>query len=334
MDYTFANFVVGSSSQFAHAAALAVAKLPARAYNPLFIYGGMGMGKTHLLQAIGHFMEQHDSTQRILYLSAEQFSRQLISDLQHGCMETFRDHYRQVDALLIDDVQFLAGKTRSQEEFFHTFNTLYEAGKQVVLTSDRPPQEITPMQERLRSRFLCGVVADIQPPDLETRIAILYRKAEALKLTLSPRIALHVASHIKSNIRDLEGCLARMGTAASLSGQGISEELAEHTLQQIAAERQRAMTTPRIQQVVAAHFGLKASELKSNRRVRSIAFPRQIAMFLCRELTDSSLPEIGRHFGGKDHTTVLHSCAKITRLEESDEQVARLLWQLRQVLGG
>jgi chromosomal replication initiator protein len=190
------------------------------------------------------------------------------------------------------------------------------------------------MQERLRSRFLCGVVADIQPPDLETRIAILYRKAEALKLTLSPRIALHVASHIKSNIRDLEGCLARMGTATSLSGQGISEELAEHTLQQIAAERQRAMTTPRIQQVVAAHFGLKTSELKSNRRVRSIAFPRQIAMFLCRELTDSSLPEIGRHFGGKDHTTVLHSCAKITRLEESDEQVARLLWQLRQVLGG
>jgi chromosomal replication initiator protein len=333
MNYTFANFVVGSSSQFAHAAALAVATLPGRAYNPLFIYGGSGLGKTHLLHAIGHCMQQHDAAQQVLCLPAEEFSRQLIGAIQHGRMEAFRERYRHVDALLMDDVHFLAGKARSQEEFFYTFNTLYEAGKQIVLTGDRPPLEIAPLQERLRSRLFCGLIADIQPPDLETRIAILSQKAEAQQLVLSPLVALHVAGHIKSNVGDLERCLTRMSAAASLSGQDISMELAEKTLQQIAAERHCTLTMTRIQRVVAAHFGLKASELKSPRRTRTIAFPRQVAMFLCRELTENSLPEIGRHFGGKDHTTVLHACGKVARLEEGDEQVARLLWQLRQGLG-
>jgi chromosomal replication initiator protein len=333
MNYTFANFVVGSSSQFAQAAALAVATLPARAYNPLFLYGGTGMGKTHLLHAIGHFMEQQNPAQRVLYLAAEHFSRDLVGCLQHGHMETFRARYRHADALLMDDVQFLAGKSSSQEEFFHTFNTLYDAGKQIVLTSDRPAVEITPLQERLRSRFLHGLVADLQPPDLETRIAILCRKAEEQQLALPPSVALVVATHITANVRDLESCLAYMGAAVSLRGQDMSVTLAEKAVQQICAERDRTVTASRIQQIVATHFGLKVSELKSNRRVRSVAFPRQIAMFLCRELTDSSLPEIGRYFGGKDHTTVLHSCTKIARLEEDDEHVARLLWQLRQALG-
>lgn len=291
------------------------------------------MGKTHLLHAIGHCMQQHDPAQQVLCLPAEEFSRQLIGTIQHGHMEAFRERYRHVDALLMDDVHFLAGKTRSQEEFFYTFNALYEAGKQIVLTGDRPPLEITPLQERLRSRLLCGLMADLQPPDLETRIAILSRKAEAQQLVLSPHVALHVAVHVTSNVRDLENCLTRMSAAASLSGQDIGMELAEKTLQQIVAEWHCTLTTPRIQRVVAAHFGLKASELKSPRRTRAIAFPRQVAMFLCRELTKSSLPEIGRHFGGKDHTTVLHACGKIARLEEDDEQVARLLWQLRQALG-
>jgi chromosomal replication initiator protein len=333
MDYTFTNFVVGSSNQFAHAAALAVTKLPARAYNPLFIYGGPGLGKTHLLRAIGQHLEQSGAAQRVVYLPTERFSQELAVSLQHSAMEAFRSRYRQADALLVDDVQFLAGKTRTQEEFFHTFNTLYEAGKQLVLTSDRPPQDITPLEARLRSRFVCGLIADVQPPDLETRVAILGRKAEERGLLLPPEVAMLVASRIRSNVRDLESCLARLGAHASLHSQPLNEALADMVLQQVLAERDRAITAPRIQQTVAEHFGLKASELRSKRRLRSITFPRQIAMFLCRELTNSSLPEIGRYFGGKDHTTVLHSCAKIARLEEDDEQVARLLWHLRQTLG-
>ena len=291
------------------------------------------MGKTHLLHAISHCMAQQNPAQRVLYLTAEHFSRELVGCLQHGHMETFRHRYRHVDALLIDDVQFLAGKSSSQEEFFHTFNALYDAGKQIVLASDRPAVEITPLQERLRSRFLCGLSADLRPPDLETRLAILCRKAEAQQLTLPPDVALLVASQITANVRDLESCLAYMSAAVSLRGQSMSVALAEKAVQQLFAARARTVTAPRIQQVVAAHFGLKVGELKSNRRLRAVAFPRQIAMFLCRELTDSSLPEIGRYFGGKDHSTVLHACTKIARLEEGDEHVAHLLWQLRQALG-
>jgi chromosomal replication initiator protein len=248
-------------------------------------------------------------------------------------MEVFRSQYRQVDALLVDDIQFLAGRTHTQEEFFHTFNALYEAGKQIVLSSNKPPQDIVPLQARLRSRFVCGLVADVQLPDLETRLAILTRKAEARRLLLSAEVAMLIASHLRTNIRELESCLARLGTYASLNAQVINLALAETVLQQILAEQDRAMTAPRIQQAVAEYFGVKASELRSTSRLRAITFPRQVAMFLCRELTNASLPEIGRYFGGKDHTTVLHSCAKIARLEAQDEQVARMLWQLRQTLG-
>lgn len=334
MSYTFANFVVGSSNQFAHAAALAVANLPGRAYNPLFLYGGVGLGKTHLLQAIGSHITQGGPSRRVTYLPAEGFVHELVSALQHDRMESFRSQYRQADALIVDDVQFLAGKDRSQEEFFHTFNALYEAGKQIVLASDKPPQEITPLQERLRSRFACGVIADMQSPDLETRVAILHRKAEERGLLLPTPAAMLVATHMSANVRELEGCLARLGAYASLHARSISVELAEAVLQQVLAERERAVTAPRIQQTVAQHFGVKTSDLRSKKRQRTIAFPRQVAMFLCRELTNASLPEIGRHFGGKDHTTVLHACRKIAGLEEADEQIARILWQLRQALGG
>jgi chromosomal replication initiator protein len=331
MDYTFANFIVGSANQFAHAASLAVANLSARAYNPLFIYGGDGLGKTHLLQAIFHRVKQRGV--RATYLSAERFVNELVSSLQHGRMGSFRERYRQADVLLIDDVQFLGGKKRTQEEFFHTFNALYDAGKQIVASSDRPPQDLLSLQERLRSRFASGLTANVQPPDLETRVAILCRKAEAGGFTLPPRVAMLMASRVRTNVRELEGCLTRIGAHASLNDQNINIELAETVLHQLLAEHEHAITAPRIQQTVAQYFGLKASELKSRRRLRSIALPRQIAMFLCRELTDSTLPEIGRHFGGRDHTTVIHSCTKVARLEESDEQIAHLLWQLRQTLG-
>jgi chromosomal replication initiator protein len=335
MSYTFANFVVGSSNQFAHAAALAVANRPGGAYNPLFLYGGIGLGKTHLVQAISHhIIAQEGSAQHVICLSAERFVHDLVSSLQHDTMESFRSQHRQVDVLIVDDVQFLAGKDRSQEEFFHTFNVLYEAGKQIILASDKPPQDITPLQERLRSRFTCGLIADMQPPDLETRLAILQRKAEERGILLPTSAAMLVATHMHANVRELEGCLARLGAYASLHAQDISTELTAAVLRQVLSEREHAMTAPRIQQAVAHHFGVKISDLRSKKRQRTIAFPRQVAMFLCRELTSASLPEIGRHFGGKDHTTVLHACTKITRLEETDERVARILWQLRQTLGG
>jgi chromosomal replication initiator protein len=331
MNCTFTNFVVGSSNQFAHAASLAVANLPARAYNPLFLYGGVGLGKTHLLEAIGHHLTQQGA--RAVYLSAERFMNDLVNSLQHGRMEIFRTRYRQVDALLIDDVHFLAGKDRTQEEFFHTFNALYNTGGQVVVSSDKPPQDIVALEERLRSRFSSGLIADIQPPDLETRVAILLRKAEERGLALSSRVAMLVATRVRTNVRELEGCLTRIGAYASLHARSITEELAETVLQQVVAEREDMLTTGRIQRIVAEHFGVKTSELKSKRRLRSITFPRHVAMFLCRELTDASLPEIGRQFGGRDHTTVLHSCTKIARLETEDEHVARLLWHLRRTLG-
>lgn len=331
MDCTFANFVVGSSNQFAHAASLAVANLPTRAYNPLFIHGGVGLGKTHLLQAIRHQIKQRDACAK--YLSAERFMNEMIHALQHGhAMVAFRQRYRQVDTLLIDDIQFIAGKEHTQEEFFHTFNTLYEAGKQIVITSDRPPQEMIRLQERLRSRFTAGLVANIQTPDLETRVAILCRKAEERGLHLPSNAALLIASRLRANVRELESCLTRLGAYASLNARGINDELAEKVLEQLLNERQQTLTTPRIQQAVAAYFELKVSDLKSKRRHRSITLPRQIAMYLCRELTDATLPEIGRCFGGRDHTTVIHSCTKITALETRDDHLSHTLKQLRQIL--
>jgi chromosomal replication initiator protein len=331
MDSTFANFVVGSSNQFAHAASLAVANLPSRAYNPLFIYGGVGLGKTHLLQAIRHQIKQHGVY--AIYIPAERFVNELVYALQHGhAIETFRERYRQVDALLIDDIQFIAGKAHTQEEFFHTFNTLYEAGKQMVMTSDRPPQEIVHLQGRLRSRFTAGLVADIQTPDLETRVAILCCKAEERGLYLPSSVAMLIASRLHANVRELEGCLTRLVAYASLNAQVIDDKLGEQVLEQLLSEEEQTLTTPRIQQVVAEYFGLKISELKSKRRHRSITLPRQIAMYLCRELTDATLPEIGRSFGGRDHTTVIHSCTKITVLERDDDYVSHTLKQLRQAL--
>jgi chromosomal replication initiator protein len=333
MDYTFANFVVGSSNRFAYTAALAVAKLPVGAYNPLVIYGGTGLGKTHLLHAIRHAMLQTAPTRQVVYLSAERFSRDLSMALQHHGMEAFRSQYRLIDALLVDDVQFLAGKTHTQEEFFHTFNTLYEAGKQIVLSSDRVPQDITPLPPRLRSRFVCGLLAEVQPPDLDTCCAILMQKAESLRLLLHIEVARLIATHVPANVRQLESCLARLGAYASLQAQSINTALAETVLQQFLREQEQALTAPRIQQTVAAFFGIKTNDLRSKSRLRTITLPRQIAMFLCRELTTASLPEIGRYFGGKDHTTVLHACNRITHLENHDESVARILWHIRQTLG-
>ena len=333
MNYTFANFVVGAANQFAHAAALAVANLPSRAYNPLFIYGSTGLGKTHLLRAIGHHIETHDTTQRVIYLPAERFVNDLVNLVKLDRTAVFRNRYRQVDVLLFDDIQYLGGKTHSQEEFFHTFNTLYEAGKQVVLASDKPPQELTPLDQRLRSRFSAGLIADVQRPDLETRLAILQRKAEAQGVTLPQDVAMLLASQVRSNVAELETVLARVVAYVSLSAQPLCIAAAEQSLQHLFDERDRMVTAARIQQTVATHFGIELSELRSKGRQRAVAFPRQVAMFLCRELTDASLPEIGRDFGGKDHTTVLHSYTKIARLEETDEDVARLLWQLRRELG-
>jgi len=331
MDYTFTNFVVGSSNQFAHAAALAVANLPAEAYNPLVIYGGAGLGKTHLLHAIGQHIRQHHPTWHVVYLPAAHFMRELLHALHHKRIETFQEHYRQADVLLVDDLQFIVGRERTQEAFLHTFDALYEARKQIVLSSDKPPQELAPLAARLRSRLTAGLIADLQLPDLETRLAILDKTATEQSITLPQNVAMLVASRIRSNIRELEHSLTRIATYASLHARSIDEELAEAVLQQT-LEQEQVVTAPRIQQTVAEHFGLKASELRSKKRQQAIAFPRQVAMFLCRELTEASLPEIGRHFGGRDHTTVLHSCAKIARMEEIDESVARLLWQLRRAL--
>ena len=332
MDYTFTNFVVGSSNQFAHAAALAVANLPAEAYNPLVIYGDTGLGKTHLLQAIWHHMRQRHPEWQVVYLPAEHFMRELLRALYHERMEAFQAYYRQADVLLVDDLQFIAGRERTQEAFLHTFDVLYDAHKQIVLASDKPPQEMAPLAVRLRSRLSAGLIADVQPPDLETRLAILDRKATAHGIALPPSVAMLIASCMRADVRALEHGLTRIATYASLHARSIDETLAETVLQQALAERLQVVTAARIQQAVAAHFGLKTSELRSKRRQRAVVFPRQVAMFLCRELTDASLPEIGRHFGGRDHTTVLHSCIKIARLEETDESVARLLWQLRRGL--
>ena len=333
MDYTFTNFVVGSSNQFAHAAALAVAQAPATAYNPLLIHGKTGVGKTHLLQAITQYIQQQHPAWRTVYLSAEHFMREWLRALHHGRSETFQAHYRHVDVLLVDDMQFMVGRERTQEAFLYTFDALYEARKQIILASNQPPQDLAPLAARLRSRLTAGLLADVQPPDMETRLAILTCKAVERGLVLPQDVAVLVASRLRANGSELEQGLTRIATYASLHAQPIDITLAELVLQQIGAEHAAALTTPRIQHAVVQHFGLKMSELRSKKRQHALAFPRQVAMFLCRELTAASLAEIGRQFGGRDHTTVLHSCAKIARLEEADEGVAGLLWQLRRVLG-
>jgi len=310
--YTFDTFVIGSGNRFAHAAAMAVAEAPARAYNPLFIYGGVGLGKTHLLQAIGHHVIHSKQLPRVAYISSEKFTNELINSIRDDRTLEFRTKYRNVDVLLIDDIQFLAGKERTQEEFFHTFNTLHEASRQIIITSDRPPKEIPTLEDRLRSRFEWGLIADIQPPDVETRIAILRKKAELDGMSVPDEVAEFIAQRIHSNIRELEGALVRVVAYANLTRAHMTVDLAAEVLKELLpASSERLLTIPMIQKAVAEHFGLRVEEMRSKRRTKGIAFPRQVAMYLSRELTDASLPRIGEEFGGRDHTTVMHACDRV-----------------------
>jgi len=321
--HTFSSFVVGSSNQFAHAAAQAVAKNPAGAYNPLFIYGSVGLGKTHLLHAIGHRILENDPEARVRYLSAESFTVDLIESLKRDEMPRFRKRYRPLDVLLIDDIQFLAGKDRTQEEFFYTFNTLYESHKQIIISSDRYPKDITNIEERLRSRFESGLVADINIPDVETKVAILFKKAEFHNKTIPHDVALFIASNIKSNIRELEGLLLRIIAYASFTYKEISLGLAKEVLKEFTYDKTKNFTIPNIQRRVASYFTIKVADLKSKTRSRHISFPRQIAMYICREYTKSSLPDIGKQFGGKDHTTVIFSHKKITKLVKENNPISK-----------
>jgi chromosomal replication initiator protein len=327
--YTFDDFVIGSSNRFAHAAALAVAEAPAQAYNPLFIYGSTGLGKTHLLQAVAHYVRQQTPRLRPRYVTSETFMNDFIGDLQEKRIEQFKSRYRAYDVLLIDDIQFFGGKERIQEEFFHTFNSLYEAGGQIVLSSDRPPRDIPKLEERLRSRFEWGLITDVQPPDLETRIAILRKKAEreGIRVT-TPAVMAAIAQRIQTNIRELEGAFTRVVAYASLNGTAISEELVREILRDQFPEGARPVTAEQIQKVVADAFNVTVSDLKGDRRTQQFVYPRQIAMYLCRELTDLSLPKLGERFGGRDHTTVHYAETKITRLLREDRQAYNLVQDL------
>jgi chromosomal replication initiator protein len=323
--YSFETFVVGSCNQFAHAAALAVADSPSKTYNPLYIYGGVGLGKTHLMCAIGHHVKYRNRHLRLAYISAEKFMNELINAIRYDQTMVFRERYRSIDVLLIDDIQFIAGKERTQEEFFHTFNALYDGQKQIVISSDCPPREIPTLEERLHSRFEWGLIADIQPPDLETKIAILRKKAETEKIDLPDNVALFMAGKIKSNIRELEGSLVRLTALSSLKGESINLLLAQEALKNIVEEEERAITIETIQKVVADFYNLKVADLKSKTNSRNIAVPRQIAMYLCKNLTKASLPEIGREFGGKHHTTVMHSINKISDLYDQKGHFHRII---------
>ncbi len=326
--YTFDRFVVGPCNQFANAASLAVADQPAKAYNPLYIYGGVGLGKTHLLHAIGHAIKNKNSNLKICYKSSEEFTNELINAIRFDKMIPFRSKYRSVDVLLIDDVQFISGKERTQEEFFHTFNSLHEAHKQIVISSDCPPKDITNIEERLRSRFGWGLIADIQSPDLETRIAILKRKADGKGLSVPENVYFLIASNIASNIRDLEGALNKMIAHSSIHGCPINIDSAKVVLKDVLIEREKNITIDKIQKIVAEHYNLKASDLKSKVRTASLSLPRQIAMYLCRKHTNNSLPKIGDSFGGKDHTTVLHACNKIEKLINDDPSIKNIIQYL------
>jgi chromosomal replication initiator protein len=316
--YSFDTFIVGPSNQFAHAACRAVAEAPSRSYNPLFIYGGVGLGKTHLMHAIGHYVLTHLKTLKLTYISSERFMNEMINAVRYDRVLDFRERYRSVDVLLVDDIQFLAGKEGTQTEFFHTFNALYDSQKQIVISSDCPPHEIPQLEERLRSRFEWGLIADIQSPDLETKVAILKRKAENEGVPLPDNVAIYIAGKIKTNIRELEGSLIRLVAFASLTGREISLALAQDVLRNVLQHDERAVTIEGIQKFVSDYYQLKHGELKSRNNSKSIAMPRQIAMYLCKSLTNASLPEIGRSFGGKHHSTVIHSIRKIEDLRQRD----------------
>ena len=327
--YTFEKFVVGNSNRFAHAAALAAADAPGMAYNPLFIYGGVGLGKTHLMHALGHAIRGRDAHMRVAYVTSEKFMNELIKAIRYDTTESFRARYRSIDVLLMDDIQFLAGKERTQEEFFHTFNTLYDGQKQLVISSDCPPREIPTLEERLHSRFEWGLIADIEPPDLETKVAILKRKADLDGVDLPDEIAIFIANKIRSNVRELEGSLVRLVAIASLRGVPISKMLAQDALKNVIdSERPEGLTMERIARRVASHYKLSLEELKSKNNSRAIALPRQVAMYLCKRLTNHSYPEIGREFGGKHHTTVMHSFDKIEALVTENREFHKLVSEL------
>jgi chromosomal replication initiator protein len=328
--YTFDLFVIGSSNRFAHAATLAVAEVPAQAYNPLFIYGGTGLGKTHLLQAVAHYVMEHSRHLSVRYVTSETFMNDFINSLRDKRIEGFKQRYRNYDVLLIDDVQFFEHKERIQEEFFHTFNSLYEAGSQIVMSSDRPPREIATLEARLRSRFEWGLITDIQPPDLETRIAILRKKVKTDGIHIpDPQVLTFIASRISTNIRELEGGLTRVVAFSSLTGRAMTVELAQDVLREVFPQGEIAeVSIRRIQEAVSDRFGLSITELCSEKRSQNIAYPRQVAMYLSRELTDSSLPKIGKEFGGRDHTTVIHAYSKIDRMIRADRSVYNLVQEL------
>jgi chromosomal replication initiator protein len=331
--YTFDSFVVGSCNQFAHAASIAVAEAPGKTYNPLYLYGGVGLGKTHLMHACGHAIKQRNPHLRLSYLSSERFMNELINAIRYDKTQGFREKYRSVDVLLIDDIQFMAGKERTQEEFFHTFNTLYEQQKQIVISSDCPPREIPTLEERLHSRFEWGLIADIEPPDLETKIAILKRKAETTGVVISDDVALFIASRVKNNVRELEGSLIRLVAISSLRGIPISKDLARDAIRNIASDEEPGIITiEQIQKAVAAAYKITVDQLVARNNSRQFAFPRQIAMYLCKRLTKHSYPEIGRAFGGKHHTTVIHSFEKIQSLSSADSGFQRLLLDLSEAL--
>jgi chromosomal replication initiator protein len=328
--YTFETFVIGSGNRFAHAASLAVAEAPAKAYNPLFIYGGVGLGKTHLMHAIGHYVLEHNPDAKVVYLSSEKFTNEFINSIRDNRPEDFRNKYRNVDILLIDDIQFLAGKESTQEEFFHTFNALHEENKQIVISSDRPPKEIPTLEDRLRSRFEWGLITDITPPDLETRIAILRKKAKAEGLDIPNEVMLYIANQIDTNIRELEGALIRVVAYSSLENKDINADLAAEALKSIIpSSKPKTITIKDIQREVGEEYGIKMEDFVSKKRTKTIAFPRQIAMYLSRELTDSSLPKIGEEFGGRDHTTVIHAHDKISKMLDEDPQLKKQIEEIK-----
>jgi chromosomal replication initiator protein len=330
--YTFDEFVLGSSNQFACAAAMAVANNPATTYNPLFIYGGVGLGKTHLINAIGNAILKNNPETKVCYYTSEKFMNELINSLRYAKMDEFRNKFRSMDVLLIDDVQFIAGKERTQEEFFHTFNALYDSHKQIVVTSDKFPKEIPGLEERLRSRFEWGLIADIQAPDMETKQAILKMKAEQNGIDLPEDVVCFLANSISSNVRELEGYLIRIGAYASLTATPVSLEMAQDILKDILIEKKRELTIEEIQKQVAAHFSIKVSDIKSSKRMKALVLPRQIAMYLTRQLTSHSFPQIGEKFGGKDHSTIIHAIKKIEKIMEEDFQVRSTINNLKKDL--